>query len=412
MIRRATFDLTGLPPTPEEVDAFLDDDRDPDGASRRWSTACWPSPHYGEQMGRHWLDVARYADTSGFANDYERGNAWRYRDYVVRSFNADKPYDQFVREQIAGDEIDPDDPEMLVAAGFLRMGPWELTGMEVAKVARQQFLDDVTDTVGAGLPRPSAAVRPLPRPQVRPDPDARLLPIQAVFATTQLAERPAAFLPAENIAGFEEKKYLESRHTEYLATLRRLDEKSVKAADEWFRAKSLDPAKWNAVVEQARTQERGGKRREFEGVFNTARNILMKQGSAEEQFPPKLYGFSPEDYGNERVARKGLERLRWEMERYEAFTLAVYDGRTPDVKAVLAPVRMPANRMTDGELEETCVHTGGDPFANGQRVNPGRPQRPWRRAESPASRVNRRTPQSLRGMGGESRRIRSQPARS
>ena len=76
-------------------------------------------------MAQHWLDVVRYADSSGFANDFERGNAWRYRDYVIRAFQDDKPYDQFVREQIAGDEISPDDPEHLVAVGFLRQGPWE-----------------------------------------------------------------------------------------------------------------------------------------------------------------------------------------------------------------------------------------------------------------------------------------------
>jgi hypothetical protein len=148
-IRRATFDLTGLPPTPEEVGAF----------ERAYANAAEPairdlvdrllaSPHYGERMAQHWLDVVRYADSSGLANDYERGNAWRYRDYVVRAFNADKPYDQFVREQIAGDELAPQDPEKLIATGFLRMGPWELTGMEVPKLARQRFLDDVTNSVG------------------------------------------------------------------------------------------------------------------------------------------------------------------------------------------------------------------------------------------------------------------------
>lgn len=83
------------------------------------------NPSYGEQQGRQWLYVVRYADTSGFSNDFEHPNAWRYRDYVIRSFNQDKPYDQFIREQLAGDEIDPTDPEMLIAVGFLRMGPWE-----------------------------------------------------------------------------------------------------------------------------------------------------------------------------------------------------------------------------------------------------------------------------------------------
>src|SRR5687768_9495873 len=134
LIRRAYLDMIGLPPTPEEVRAF-ELDRSPD-AWAKVVDRLLASPHYGERWGRHWLDVVRYADSSGFANDYERGNAWRYRDYVIRSFNADKPYDRFIREQIAGDEIAPDNPEMRVAVGFLRMGPWELTGMEVPKVAR------------------------------------------------------------------------------------------------------------------------------------------------------------------------------------------------------------------------------------------------------------------------------------
>src|SRR5262249_28523009 len=143
------LDLTGLPPTPEETDAFLRDDA-PD-AFARVVERLLASPHYGEQWARHWLDVVRYADTSGYANDYERPNAWRYRDYVVRSFNQDRPYDRFVLEQLAGDELDPANPELLIASGFLRLGPWEQTGMSVAAITRQQFLDDVTHSAGVAF---------------------------------------------------------------------------------------------------------------------------------------------------------------------------------------------------------------------------------------------------------------------
>ncbi len=384
-IRRATFDLLGLPPTPEEVAAFETDSiRNPQSAIRNLIERLLASPHYGERMAQHWLDVVRYADTSGFANDYERGNAWRYRDYVVRSFNADKRYDQFIREQIAGDEM-AEDPiqnsefkiqhsDFLIATGFLRMGPWELTGMEVAKVARQRFLDDVTNSVGETFLAHSLQCARCHDHKFDPIPTRDFYSVQAVFATTQLSERAAPFLPEENVAGFAERQFLETRRAEYLATLQRLDEKLVKNAGAWFAAKGIDPAKWNAAIEQARSRAgtaHGGKRREFIGVFESARDVMTKQGVAEDQFPPKLVGFAPEDYGNERVARKGLERLKWELDRYEPFALAVHDGRTPDVKAVLAPVRMPANRMTDGELEETCIHTGGDPFAQGMKVTPG-----------------------------------------
>ena len=371
-IRRATFDLTGLPPTPEDVAAFAAAHiAHPHSAIAQLIDRLLASPHYGERMAQHWLDVVRYADSSGFANDFERGNAWRYRDYVVRAFNTDLPYDRFAREQIAGDELDPKNPEAVVATGFLRMGPWELTGMEVAKVARQRFLDDVTNSVGETFLAQSLQCARCHDHKFDPVPTRDYYAIQATFATTQLAERPAAFLAEENTAGFDEKKYLEPRREAYLASLRRLDAQLLVSAEKWFREKGLDPAKWNAAVAAARTQERSGKRREFEGIFNVARTALTRQKVPEDQFPPKLVGFSPEDYGNERVARKGLERLKWELDRYEPFALAVYNGRTPELKSVSNPLRIPAGRMTEGELEQTCILTYGDPFALGEKVTPG-----------------------------------------
>ena len=146
LIRRATFDLIGLPPAPEAIVAFLADESS--DAFEKVVDRLLANSGYGEKWGQQWLDIVRYADTSGFSNDFERPNAWRYRDYVIRSFNQDKPYDQFVREQLAGDEIDPANPEMLIATGFLRMGPWEQTGMTIAVETRQFYLDDVTNAVG------------------------------------------------------------------------------------------------------------------------------------------------------------------------------------------------------------------------------------------------------------------------
>lgn len=376
-IRRATFDLTGLPPTPEEVAAFERDAiSNQQSAISNLISRLLASPHYGERMAQHWLDVTRYADSSGFANDYERGNAWRYRDYVVRAFNQDKPYDQFVREQIAGDELATNDPEMLVATGFLRMGPWELTGMEVAKVARQRFLDDVTNGVGETFLAHSLQCARCHDHKFDPVPTRDYYSIQAVFATTQLAERAAPFLPTENTTGFEEKKYLEARLAEYLATLRALDAKLLANAERWFAEKKLDRTAWDKAVAAAREAgpggaKKGGRGRSFNGVFDMARSPLQKQGVPEEQYPPKLVGFAPEDYGNERVARKGLERLKWELERYEPFVFGVYNGRTPQVTSVYQPIRMPQNRMQNGELEETCILTGGDPFGAGEKVRPG-----------------------------------------
>lgn len=378
LIRRATFDLIGLPPTPEEVEAFVRESQTPQQLHTAYAKLIdrlLDSPHYGERMARHWLDVTRYADSSGFANDYERGNAWRYRDYVVRSFNADKPYDQFIKEQIAGDEINPKDPEMLIATGFLRMGPWELTSMEVAKVARQRFLDDVTNSVGETFLAHSLQCARCHDHKFDPVPTHDYYAMQACFATTQLAERATPFLPTENTAGFAERKFLEAQHADHTQMLQQLDAKLLKNAAAWFTSQKLDPSAWNRTVAAAREfVESGGKMRkarDFNGVFDTARAMMKKQGVPEDRYPPKLVGFTPEDYGNERVARKGLERLKWELDRYAPIALSVYDGVTPQVTAVIAPVRMPIDRMKDGELEQTAILGGGDPFSPTTKVKPG-----------------------------------------
>jgi len=118
LLRRATIDMTGLPPTQEEIQQFLSDK-----SANAWDKVVdrlLASPAYGERWGRHWLDVARYADSNGFKADETRPNMWRYRDYVIGAFNSDKPFDRFVREQIAGDELYPGNPEALVAMGFNR----------------------------------------------------------------------------------------------------------------------------------------------------------------------------------------------------------------------------------------------------------------------------------------------------
>jgi mono/diheme cytochrome c family protein len=364
LLRRVTFDLTGLPPTPAEVDAFLADGRDDAAALSAVVERLLASPHHGERMAQHWLDVVRYADSSGFANDYERGNAWRYRDWVVRAFNEDMPFDRFVRDQIAGDEIDPADPSRIVATGFLRMGPWELTGMEVAKVARQRFLDDVTNSVGETFLAHSLQCARCHDHKFDPVPTRDYYAIQAVFATTQMAEREAAFLPQENTAGFAEAAYLERARADHVATLVRLDAAMLAAADAWFDEQGRDPARWREAVAAAAGAKPNG------GVFAKARDIMLDKGVPEAEFPPRFIGLEPAEIGLERVASKGLERLAWEFDRYQPIALAVYSGRTLQMKTVFKPLRMPADRMTRGDLEETSILGGGDPFSPTQPVAP------------------------------------------
>jgi len=148
LMRRVTFDLTGLPPRPDEVAAFLGDDR-PD-AYERLVDRLLASPHYGERWGQHWLDLAHYADSNGFELDAERPDAWRYRDWVVRAFNSDLPYGQFLALQIAGDDLRPGDRDALVATGFCRCGPREVVGGNVIPEAKRQTeLSEITGTVGS-----------------------------------------------------------------------------------------------------------------------------------------------------------------------------------------------------------------------------------------------------------------------
>jgi hypothetical protein len=126
LVRRVTFDLHGLPPTPQEIDNFVND-KSPD-AYEKLIDRLLASPHYGERWGLHWLDVVHYGDTHGYDKDKRRDQAWPYRDYVIGAFNADKPYTRFIKEQLAGDVLYPDDPDGVIATGFVVAGPWDFVG--------------------------------------------------------------------------------------------------------------------------------------------------------------------------------------------------------------------------------------------------------------------------------------------
>jgi hypothetical protein len=148
LIRRVTFDLTGLPPTPRDVASFLNDSRR--DAYERVVDRLLESPQYGERWAQHWLDLAHYADSNGFELDAERPDAWRYRDWVVRALNSDMSYDRFVALQLAGEEIEPGNAAALIATGFGRCGPRELVGGNVIpEVKRQNELNEITSTVGS-----------------------------------------------------------------------------------------------------------------------------------------------------------------------------------------------------------------------------------------------------------------------
>jgi hypothetical protein len=336
LLRRATFDLTGLPPTPDEIDAFLKDDS-PD-AWAKVVARLLDSKHHGEQQARLWLDVVRYADTNGFSNDFERPNAWRYRDYVVRSFNDDKPFDRFITEQLAGDELDPKNPELLIAVGgFLRSGPWEHTGMTVAAVTRQHYLDDVTHNTAVAFLGQGLRCAACHDHKFDPLPTKDYYRIQAVFAPVQFAERDAPFLKGENTAGFAESKaVVEQRLKATRAEIARIQKKSEDAITAFLKERGV--AKLADLPEKDRPHR-------------------------------QRYGLSKLELSLVRIAEKRALYYERELIRYEPLAFSVYDGSPVVYLSLKASIPMPAKR--DGEVPAVRILPGGSIESPSEAVTPG-----------------------------------------
>ncbi len=208
LIRRAYLDLWGLPPSPQAVEHFLAD-QSPDAFSKVIEELL-ASPSYGERWGRHWLDVVRYADSSGFEFDNDKPNVWRYRDYVIAAFNTDRPYNQFIKEQLAGDEIAPDSKEARIATGYLRLG---LENNIKNEMTRLDELDDmVGTTTGAFLAMTVGCAR-CHNHKFDPIPQKDYYRMQAVFYPVKPAPYPLA--PA-------------GQTTAYQAAVKRIDDQQIK----------------------------------------------------------------------------------------------------------------------------------------------------------------------------------------
>ncbi|MBL05839.1 MAG: hypothetical protein CMJ99_09420 [Planctomycetes bacterium] len=318
LIRRAAYNLTGLPPSPKEVDDFRAAwKKDPGEARKALVERLLESPHYGEQMARHWLDVVRYADSAGFSNDYPRPHAWRYRDYVIRSFNADKPYDQFIREQLAGDELKPGDPDHLIATGFLRMGPWEHTAMSVAIVTRQQYLDDVVNSIGVTFLGNELRCAKCHDHKFDPIPTKDYYRIQAIFATVQFAHRRVPYQPQENRRGLSAGK------TRY--------EKLAKE--------------------------------------QSIRSLLS---IPEKERPVRDFDRDTEKKGHNKVRHKRTQQLQHELTRYRPLAFSVYSG--PDIARNSQQAihwMPPENKRKNAKAPEVRILTGGSLETPGEPVKPG-----------------------------------------
>ena len=233
LIRRLSFDLVGLPPTPERVEQFVKD-ADPK-AYEKLVDELLHSTHYGERWARHWLDIAHYADTHGFERDQLRPNVWRYRDYVIESLNADKPYDQFIREQIAGDVIVPNDPQAVIATGFLAAGPWDFVGQVETKsdmlrrAARAGDLDDMVTQVITSTMGVTVNCARCHDHKLDPIKQEEYYRLWAVFAGVKRGEREVDSAEAKRIAG--EKAHLTQELAAARAQIAKLAGDGLNLAD-------------------------------------------------------------------------------------------------------------------------------------------------------------------------------------
>ena len=255
LIRRLTYDLHGLPPSAEEVDAFVAD-RSSD-AYEKLVDRLLVSPRYGERWGRHWLDVVHYGESHGYDKDKPRRNAWPYRDYVIRAFNDDKPYTRFVEEQLAGDALYPDDPEATVALGFIAAGPWDFVGQaELAEgttdknITRLLDRDDMVAQTMSALVSTTAHCARCHDHKFDAIRQSEYYSLQAVFAGVDRADRPFDRDPAV----FRTRNALLMKRRALAAALRPLEKEEAETSSvniaaldkqvaEWKQIDATDPAK-------------------------------------------------------------------------------------------------------------------------------------------------------------------------
>ncbi|MBY0503006.1 MAG: PSD1 and planctomycete cytochrome C domain-containing protein [Bryobacteraceae bacterium] len=335
LIRRVYFDLLGLPPTPEQVRAFTTS-QDPQ-AYEKLIDQLLADPRYGERWGRHWLDLVRYAESDGFAIDGERPTAWRYRDYVIRAFNQDKPYDLFVQEQIAGDEYRGKKPappaDRLVALGFLRFAPWEADANS-KKQLRQDHLNDITATVGSVFLGMTTGCAQCHDHKYDPIPQKDYYRLQAFFAGTAVADLPVPFHEVEQP---KEKKRLMRQHEDAAeAAEMALDQQREELKQRYMKLFAV-PASDEGL-------------KKFLGKLNTKNLFFLEQDL------PLVK--EPDWRGPLRSYFDTRDRMQREQElakRYQPVAYAVKD---------VAPPAAP-------DVPDTYVLSGGDLAARGEKVEAG-----------------------------------------
>jgi hypothetical protein len=359
LIRRVSLDLIGLPPSPKEIDSFVND-----SSLSAWETVIdrlLASPHYGERWGRHWLDVARYADSNGYEYDEVRPDAWRYRDHVIESFNADKPYTRFIREQLAGDELYPDAPSTWIATGFNLLGP-DMTDSSDQVQRRQNTLNDMTDTAGLAFLGLTIGCARCHDHKFEPFPQTDYYRLQAFFTGVK-------FRQDINVAPLDQRAALADAVAKYEAK-----RKPVQAALDRLEGpyrgvlRSAKLAKQSEEVREAHeTPEEKRTPAQRERVAETIRFVSVSQADVLKQMTEE-----------ERAQHKDVLRQ-----------LKVLDATKP-----LVPLAIGIEDAS-GTSEKTFLLERGEPANRGAEVEPGFPivltSEPARISPPRASTTGRRT---------------------
>jgi hypothetical protein len=314
LLRRVYFDLIGLPPSLDETAAFLNDHSE--NAYEKLIDKLLADRRYGERWARHWLDLVRFAESDGFAIDGERPTAWRYRDYVIRAFNEDKPYDAFVQEQLAGDEIGGrGGGQELVATGYLRMGPWEADA-NFDNQLRLDWLNEMTGTTSQVFLGITVGCARCHDHKYDPIPQKDFYRLQAFFAATRTDERPAPFSEAEG------RLHMRAMVRKYEDDLEALDG-SLKSMEAALKAKLKPKEKLPEVIADAK---------------NTS--------------------LTEEERKAYKAMQERITRMQGEMRRYQPLAYAVNEVAPPQIL----------------EVAPTYILAGGELAAKGERVEPGFPR--------------------------------------
>ena len=358
LLRRVTFDLIGLPPTPDEIDAFVDDK-----SSEAWEKVIdrlLASPRYGERWGRHWLDLARFAESNGYEYDEIRPDAWRYRDYVIEAFNKDKPYTRFIQEQLAGDELFPDEPAARIATAFNLLGP-DMTDSADQPQRRQNTLNDMTDTAALAFLGLTVTCCRCHDHKFEPLPQSDYYRFQAFFAA-------ADFKHDISLATKEQQADYAAALREYAALIQPAQE-TLSKLEEPYRKKLYDDL-FAKLSEEAKTahqtpeEQRTAAQKEL--VEKTARQLhVLPEAIAK--------AMSADERAKQQELQKELKRLEAKKPRLPV-TMGLRDDvkpiktfilvqgelkdRAEEVQPGFPTILTPGHKELDARIQATATSTG------------------------------------------------------